>query len=346
MADATPQKIIEQLKKRVYKPIYFLQGEEPFYIDEVVEYLSKSVLAPKERSLNLVTCHGKGRTLSELISQVRTFPMLGERKVIVVKNAQEMMDLQRRSGQESLLDYLKAPHEKNMLVFSYKYKKLSPQLALVKQIESKGVLLTTKKIYESQIPKWIEGYVQNLGYSITPEGSIALQGLVGNNLQQIARELKKVMINLKEGGAIDADRIMKHVGMHKEVNHFALQTALAAGSAKKTLSLLQLFLRQQKQGSLLILLGLLTTFFSKVLQVYQLRSQNNRALAQELQVHPYFVEQYVLASRAYDADQTISILHYLHEADLQVKGIHARSASERAILEELIAKVLLLRSTS
>ena len=339
-AHPKPGAIIQLLKKHQHAPIYFVQGLEPFYIDEIVE-AAEDLLSAEERKLNLIIGHGKAMNMQKIVNQASSFSMLGGKKVIIIKNAQDIEDINRKSGQAILIEYSKNPYPDNLLVLAYKGKVLFSNSSLGKALAAKGYLITSPKIYERDLLHWLERYVTSLGYTITPDAAMALQGLIGPQLQLLAKELKKIMINLSPQATITQDAIVHHVGMQKEINNFALQNALCYKNKGKVMQITQHMVQNSRQYPLLPLLSLLTTFFSKVLQLHGSKETNPKALASQLSIHPYFMKDYLKAQKCYTASEVMHIIHYLHQADCQVKGIHSPALSEGAILEELITKILL-----
>ncbi|MEM9737567.1 MAG: DNA polymerase III subunit delta [Bacteroidota bacterium] len=335
-----PEAIIRLLAKGEVQPIYFLQGPEPFYIDEITNQL-KELLPPPAKNLNLTMCYGREMTVQKIVNEVNSFAMLGGKKIVIVQNAQEIEDFQKKSGQTILLQYIEQPHADNLLVMAYKGKALPSHSILSKALDKKGFLITSPKVYERDLASWIHSYVATHSYTITPNAAITLQSLLGSQLNLLAKELKKIMINLQPQAKITQDIIMRYVGMHKEFNNFSLQNALCNRDAPKAIEIAQYIGRNSKQYPLLPLLSLLTTFFTKVLQLYQVRTADLKTVAASLKVHPHYMQDYLRATKRYTCQEVINNIHHLHAADRQVKGIDAPVLTESAVLEELVTKIIL-----
>ena len=336
----TPQQVLSALKHQQYAPVYFLQGEEPYYVDLITRYIEDKVLRETEKSFNLTIVYGKDQTMDQVLTHARRYPVVAARQVVIVKEAQELQDLRREEGQKLLSNYVKAPQPATLLVFAHKHKTLDARTTLGKVLAQHGVVVHAKKVYDSQLPAWITNYVQAKGLTITQKASLMLQELVGNDLTRLASELDKVRLNLRPGNEINDVTIQAYVGVSKQFNVFELQKALARQDVRKANQIVLYFATNPKNNPAIPLVALLFSFFSKVLLVHHAQDKSQQALAKVLQINPYFVQEYLLAAQHYPLPKAIENIHHLHQADLQLKGVDYPTLEEGAILKELIFKLM------
>jgi DNA polymerase-3 subunit delta len=340
MAAATPQQLLQLLKRGNFLPIYFLQGEPYYYIDQVVSFLSHQVLPAAQQQLNLHVVEGGSCSLVDLLSKARSYPMLGARRIIIIKDAQELSALQQGTP-TLLLDYIQAPSTHTILAFVYKGKKLAAQKKLTLALKKGGYLFTSTKIYGNKVPAWINTHVASLGYSITPKAVLLLHAAVGDALQQLAGEVEKLTINLPEGSRINEAHVHEYAGIHRLFNAIALQEALAAKDGLKAVHIAQQLGQNSKASPLPAIIALLTSFFTRCILLHHLPAFTPRAdLAQKLGVHAFFLSTYTRGKRNYPLPHLTYAIAALHEADQQVKGIKSPSLPPTHILNLLVAKIL------
>lgn len=336
----TPKQVLDALKSQKYAPVYFLQGEEPYYIDFITGYIEEKVLNTAEKGFNLTVVYGKDQTMAQVLTHARRYPVAAARQVVIVKEAQELQDLRKEEGQKLLANYVQAPQPATLLVVAYKHKILDARTPLGKVLAQYGVVMHAKKVYDNQLPAWIMHYVQARGLAITPKASLMLQELVGNDLTRLASELDKVRLNLQSRNEIDDTAIQAYVGVSKQFNVFELQKALAHQDVYKANQIVLYFAANPKNSPAIPLVNLLFTFFSKVLLVHHAKDRSQQALAKALQVNPYFIQEYLLAAQHYPLPKTIENIDHLHQANLQLKGIDSPTLEEGAVLKELIFKLM------
>jgi DNA polymerase-3 subunit delta len=336
------ESVLEDLKRNKYAPVYFLQGEEPFFIDQIADYIESHALQEHEKSFNQIITYGKDTNLATVLSNAKRFPMMADRQVVIVKEAQEMNDLEKEVPKlgNPLVNYLKNPVASTILVFCYKYKNLDARKVLYKELDKSCIVVSTKKLYENKLPEWISGYVKNLGLSISSKASLLLADSVGVDLSRIAKEIEKVRINLKGKKEIDENDIHRFVGLSKEYNPFELCNALRDKNILKANQIVHYFSSDPKSNPAIQVISVLYNFFSKTLQAHFSPQKDDGSLASLLKVNPYFVKDYVTAMRVYPPNKTMDIIHYLKEADMQSKGVGASNLSEGEILKELVFKIL------
>ncbi|MCS6823588.1 MAG: DNA polymerase III subunit delta [Cytophagaceae bacterium] len=335
----TPDTVLKDLKARKYAMVYFLQGDEPYYIDLIAGILEQEVLSEDQKSFNLTIVFGKDTNVSTLLQQAKKFPFMAERQVVIVKEAQEL-DITKEQNEKMLMAYLEKPVPSTVLVFCYKYKTLDARKALTKTIEKHAVLVNSKKLYDSQLPEWIKMYLFAKGYKAKPEALHMIAEHIGNDLSRIANECDKMLINITPDTVIDDTLVEKNIGISKEYNVFELQKALTQKDVLKANRIIQYFSSNPKNNPLVVILSSLFTFFSKILLVHGSEDKSESKLASLLQINPYFVKDYTSAARAFPISKTISIINDLYEADLKSKGIGNNSTSEAELLKELIYKIL------
>ncbi|QOI98195.1 MAG: DNA polymerase III subunit delta [Flammeovirgaceae bacterium] len=340
--DANVKKVLTELKTGKFHPVYFLQGEEPYFIDLIADYIEKNALNESERSFNQVILYGsKDVSVATVLTHARRFPMMAERQVVIVKEAQEINDLTRETGTKLLLNYLAQPVPSTVLVFCHKHKKLDGRTELAKRIEKLAVTITAKKLYESQLPQFVDEYLCETGLQASGEAVQALCEFVGNDLNRLVNEIEKIRIVLKQDELIDLDRIISQVGISKEYNIFELQKALIKRDKLKAIQIANYFEANPKKNPAIPIVAFLFSFFSKLLLASTAEDKSKTGLTKLLKISPYAIQDYSLALQAYSPLQIAVNIHALKDADLRLKGVESGSVSEGQLLRELIAKLLI-----
>lgn len=340
MAALTADEILQKLKQKQYAPVYFLQGEEPYYIDLISDYIEKNALSEMDKGFNQVVLYGKDTDVLTILSQAKRYPMMAERSVVIVKEAQSILDIEKENGIKALEAYLQNPLPSTVLVFAFKHKLLDGRKSLSKTMNKHAVMLTTKKLYDNQIPAWINNYIKDKKLQISPKAVQMLAEYIGADLSRQANEIDKLTINLKEGQTIDDKLVQENIGISKEYNIFELQTAIINQDALKANRIINYFEANPKANPLIPNLNLLFSFFSKVLTGFFAEDKSDGGIAKTLGVSPYFAKDYLNAMRTYNFQRTRQIIHFIRIADLQSKGIVGGNMSDGAILKELIFKIL------
>ena len=337
MPTITPQQALTLLNQPPYAPIYFLQGEESYYIDRITSYIQQQIVPENEKTFNLHILYGKETTSSHIIAQAQQYPFLGERQVIIVKEAQDLSDLHYETTKKIFANYLQHPNPSTLLVIAYKYKTLSAASPLATILAEKAVVVNAKTLYDNHIPNWIKQYAADKGFSLTPEATHQLQELTGNELTRLANELDKIIINLQPGDTITDTHIQTYVGFSKPFNAYELQKALALKNAYKAY---QIILQITDPTAIMPLLGLLCNFFVKLLHIHHTPGATPQQLAQILKLNSYFIADYTAAAKRYPVAKIIQNISHLHETDKQVKGISYSPPDGVEILKELVYKLL------
>jgi len=338
----SPEQVFKDLQKNQYAPVYFLQGEEPFFIDKIADYIEQHALPEDQKSFNQVVMYGKDVDVNTVITNARSFPMMAERQVIIVREAQEIQDFNTQMAQQLLEKYINNPLPSTILVFCYKYKVVGKGLTAV--LEKFSVLVTTKKLYDNHLPGWIIQYVAERGFHMEDKAVQMLADFVGNNLERLSNEIEKVLINFKgkteEQFVITPEIVQKYVGISKEYNVFELQKALAVGDVVKANYIVNYFDANPKANPIIPVIAALFTFFSKLLLVHNSTDKTERGLAALLKIKPFFVKEYQIAAKNFPLKKVIQNIHFLREADLRAKGVNNGSSTEGQILKELVFKLM------
>lgn len=332
--------ILKNIKNNNFSPVYFLQGEETFFIDTIISAIEENALEQSYRGFNQLVLYGKDTNLVDVIGAARRYPMMGDRQVVIVKEAQEIKEWNKEEKQKLFINYLQNPLHSTVLVLAYKYKSLDKRTKLVKAFEKYSVFLNAKKLYDSQIPDWIRSYCQSKGVKIEEEALMMLSENIGNNLKRLANEIEKVLLNLKEGSVINTALIQRYVGISKDYNIFEMQKSLGILNKQKALKIANYFTANPGNNPLVLTIYSLFSYFSKLLMVHHFKGKSDKEIASFIGVNPYFVKEYLIAARNYSLQKVIENIKYLHEADLQSKGIGFATKKEGPILTELIVRLM------
>ncbi len=338
----SPEQVFKDLKKKQYAPIYFLQGDEPFYIDKIAEYIEEHALPEEQKGFNQVVMYGKDVDVNTVITNARRFPMMADRQVVIVREAQDVQDIGNQHGQQLLEKYITNPLPSTILVFCYKYKVVGKKLT--NMLDKFSVLVTTKKLYDNQLPGWISQYVSSQGFRIDDKAVQMLADFVGNNLERLANEIEKVLINFKgkegEQILISPEIVQKYVGISKEYNVFELQKALGVLDVVKANHIVNYFEANPKANPIIPIIAALFTFYSKLLLVHSSSDKTERGLATLLKINPFFAKEYLIAARNFPLQKVAQNIHFLREADLRSKGVDSGSTTDGQILKELVFKLM------
>lgn len=330
----TFEEIISNLKKKIYHPIYFLMGEEAYYIDKISDYITEHVLTDAEKGFNQTILYGKDLDPHVIISHARRFPMMSNHQVIIVREAQNIKKI------EELEAYVKSPLNSTILVINYKYKSLDKRKTFTKLIDKNGLLFESKKIYDNQLPTWIISYLKNQQYSIAPQAAAMLAEYLGTDLSKVANELDKLIISLPTGTQITPDHIERNIGISKEFNVFELQNALGERDLLRANRIINYFGANPSGNPVPVVISSLFSYFSKILNYHFLEDKSQNNVASVLQVHPFFVKTYVSASKNYSIKKLVEIVSILREYDMKSKGWGNVSATSADLQREMIYRIL------
>jgi len=330
----TFNQIIGDLKNKIYRPVYFLSGEEPYYIDEISNFIENNVLTDIEKEFNQTIIYGRDTNINSIVSNAKRFPMMANYQVVIIKEAQYVENL------EELDSYIENPLNSTLLVINYKYKKIDKRKSFYKKVAKKGILFESPKFYDNKIPGWISNYIKEKGYTITPKASIMLTEFLGTNLSKIVNEIGKLIINVPKNAQIDDVLIEKNIGISKDFNIFELQKAIGSKNVLKANQIAHYFAANPKDNPLVKTIVLLYSYFTKTLIYHQLIDKSSRNAASELGIVPFFLNDYKIAARNYSFQKLTRIISYLKEYDLKSKGVNSISTTDGELLKELLFKIL------
>ena len=332
--------VIKDIYHRKFAPVYFLHGDEPFFIDNILANLESKVLEEYQKSFNQYILYGKEASFEQVISTARKFPMMGELQVIIVKEAQEMKGWLKDADQQLLLHYLENPMPSTILAFGYKYKTLDKRTKLGKSVGKLAEVVLSKKLYGNKVPSWIQSYAKAVKATMTDSACMLLSESIGNDLQRLANDIDKLLLNVGDDKRIDESLVHTYVGISKEYNTFELQKAIGTKNLEKAMRIVRHFAENPKNNPLILTLFSLYTYFSKLVLVHGAASNDQNHLAIVLGVNPFFVSEYITAAKNYNMGVVIKNLEHLYIADLQSKGIGFINMKEKEVLTELIYKLM------
>lgn len=327
-------KIINDIKAGKIKPIYFLMGEEPYYIDRITEYLENSLLSDDEKGFNQIVLYGRDTTIDDIVANAKRFPMMAERQVVIVKEAQDLA-----KNIDKLETYAQNPQPTTVLVFAYKYKTLDKRKKVTKTLEKHGLVYESKKMYENQVGQWINRVLQGRGYSIEPKANALLVAFLGNDLSRIANELNKLEIILPKGSTITPNHIEENIGFSKDFNVFEFRKAIGEGNKAKAHQIATYFAQNQKENPMVVVNAQVFSFFSSLLQYHGLKDKSPGNVAKVLKVNPYFVNDYIEASKRYPMRKVSGIVAALRDIDVKSKGVGAANLNDAELYKEMLLSI-------
>ena len=331
----TINQLVSDIQQGKIAPVYFLMGDEPYYIDKLAEYIENKVLTEEEKGFNQMVLYGRDVTIDEIIANAKRFPMMAERQVVIVKEAQ---DLSRTI--ENLVPYVEQPQPTTVLVLCYKYKTLDKRKKLSKTVAKNGVLFESKKLYENQVGDWIRRVLSGKKYQIEPKAALMLIEYLGTDLAKINNELEKLILILDSERLITAKHIEEHIGISKDFNNFELRKAVGEKQIVKANRIITYFAQNPKNNPIVVTISLLNGFFTQLLQYHGLKDKSKANVARALRINPYFVNDYQKAANNYPMRKVSDVISLLREADLKSKGVGARNLMPGDILKELLFKVM------
>jgi len=331
----TYEEILSDLKNRIFKPVYFLAGEEPYYIDLITDYIENKVLQESEKAFNQIIVYADDTNIAAIIDTARRFPMMSSHQVMIVKEAQSLKKI------EDLTVYLEKPLHSTILVFNYKYKTLDKRTKLYKMLESHGVYFESARVRDYLIPGWIDRYLMNKGIKCDPNASAMLTEYLGTDLHKIVNELDKLILTLPAGKpVITTTLIEKNIGISKDYNIFELQKAIGEKNILKANMIVHYFADNPKDNPIMLTIASLFGFFSKLLTFHYLADKSKNNVAAVLKVNPFFVKDYEISATKYNVARTVQIISLLREFDLKSKGYCDPGTDPGDLLKELVYRIL------
>ncbi len=328
------EKIITDWKKNKFKPLYWLEGEEDYFIDQIMEYAEHHILTEAEAGFNRMVFYGKDANWVDVVTACRRYPMFAERQVVLLKEAQQMRDI------EKLDIYIENPSPSTVFVVSYKEKKVDGRSKFAKLLKEKGEVFTTKKLYDNQLPEWTSDLIKSKGYTISNKGLMLLVDHIGNDLSRMSNEIEKVLVNLQDRKTITEDDIEQFVGISKEFNVFELQEAISARDLAKAIRIVQYFEANPKAAPIQLVLPVLHSFFSKVFTVFSSTDRSENGLRLLFNNNIYSARQGIAASKNYGYDGTERIILLLHHYNLRSLGVNDPGTEDASLMKEMIVKMM------
>ena len=329
------EQIVNDIKSKNTKPIYFLMGEEAYYIDKISDFIENNILTEEEKGFNQMILYGRDVTVDDVVGNAKRYPMMSEKQVVIVKEAQ---DLSRSI--EKLADYAEDPQPSTILVICYKYKTIDKRKKLAKAIAQKGCLFESKKLYDNQVSDWINAVLRAKGYQIEPKAALMLVEFLGTDLSKIANELGKLTLIIEKGATISALQIEQNIGISKDFNNFELRKAIGDKELVKANRIIQYFSQNPRSNPLIMTISLLNAFFTQLLLYHGLKDKGKINVGKMLKINPYFIPEYQRAAKNYPMRKVAQVISRLREADLKSKGVGASNLAQGDILKELLFKIM------
>ena len=335
-----PIQVLNDLKAGKYAPVYFIQGDEPYYIDEISNYIEQNALSEADKGFNQTIVYGKDVSMAQILTHARRFPMMAEKQVVLVKEAKDIQDIGREEGQKLLINYLENPVPSTILLFAHKHKNIDGRKPLAKALKQKALFVTSEKVRDYQLPDWIDQYVKRKGYAINDKTTYLLSEYIGNNLERLTNEIGKILINIPQGGLIDEDLVQKYVGVSKEYNVFELQRALSTRDVVKANKIVNYFNANPKANPVIPMIALLFSYYSKLLLFHGAKDKSDHNLTAVMGIRPFVLKEYKLAASHYPLPKVIANISFLRKADLLLKGVDSGAMDDGDILKELVFKLI------
>ncbi|OFZ64879.1 MAG: DNA polymerase III subunit delta [Bacteroidetes bacterium RIFCSPHIGHO2_02_FULL_44_7] len=326
--------IIKDIEAGKFEKIYFLHGEEAYFIDSISDAIIKYALQDHERDFNQTVLYGKDADALSLISEAKGYPMMAERRLVVLKEAQDF------KGMEDLIGYFEAPSNQTILVINHKYKTYDSRKKSMKACAKNGLVFKSDKVPEYKLSDWINGYVQQTGYSITPKASMLLSEFLGNDLSRIVNELEKLQILVEKGTTINEIHIEENIGISKDYNVFELVNAVSIGDLTKANKIVDYFDHNPKATSIIVVISSLFGHFSRLMKIHFIQNKSREAIAAAVGVPPFVAGQLLGSAKLYSPKKIAANIAVLHEYDLKSKGVDNSSFSEGQLMKELIYRLM------
>ena len=329
------EKIISDWKKKLYKPLYWLEGEENYYIDLVMNYAEHYILPESEAGFNLSVFYGKDAAWSDVVNACMRYPMFAEKQVVLLKEAQQMKDL------EKLENYIEHPLGSTIFVVSYKEKTLDKRTKLYKTIKKDGEVFTSEKIREYKLIEWVTDYLKSQEFTMTPRAIGLLTEHLGNDLNRIVNELEKLTLNLGQRKSINEDDIEKFVGISKEYNAFELQDAMSKKDLAKAIKIIQYFEGNPKAAPIQLVLPTLYGYFSKLYAIFGMADKSEAGIKHLFYNNSFAAKDALAAAKKYSYEGVERVLLLLHEYNLKSVGVNSSGAtSDASLMKELVVKMM------
>lgn len=326
--------VLKEIKAKKFEKVYFLHGEEPYYIDLICNALIENVLEEHERDFNQTTLYGKDVEILSLISELKSYPMMSERRLVVLKEAQDFKKI------DELESYLESPSDKTVFVICHKYKTFDARKKALKSAAKHGIVFKSDRVREYQLSEWIQAHVKSLGYGISSKASMLLVEFLGNDLSRIVNEIEKLTLLIEDGATINDVHIEENIGISKDYNVFELTNAISLKDAVKAFKIIQYFEYNPKAVELTVAVSNLFKLFSNIMRIHFMPNKSREAISQALGVHPFVAGELSNARNNYDPRKIASNIDVLYEYDLKAKGVGNTSVSQAELMREMVFKLL------
>jgi len=325
--------VIKDIKKGSYQPLYFIHGDEPFYIDQLTQAVD-NILDEGEKAFNHVTLYGRDVDFKAVMDHARQFPMMSSHRVVILKEAQTMRSI------DQLASYIENPAPQTVLLIAYKKDRFDKRTKFAKALAKHAVMLESKKLYQNKVPGWINNYVADKGLHIHPKASAILAEHIGADLAKLSNELDKICINLKGDEIIDFDMIMDQVGINRDFNVFEFRSALGKKDLPKAMQIANYFGDNSKSHPIQMILPSVFAYFLQIFQAKSFTGGSDAQLARAIGVNPYFVSEYKAAAKMFQLEHIKHIFSKLSETDLRSKGVGARKSKDKDLLQDLVFTII------
>lgn len=327
--------IIKDIQAKKLEKIYFLHGEEPYFIDEITRVITENALEDHERDFNQVIVYGKDTESLSLISELKNYPMMAARKLVILKEAQDLKKM------DDLESYFEHPSDTTIFVVNYKYKTYDSRTKLMKSAAKNGLIFKSEKVKEYQLGDWIQTYIKNKGFGITSKASMLLAEFLGNDLGRIVKEVDKLAILLEKGTTISDVHIEENIGISKDYNVFELSNALAKRDIHKAYKIVDYFDHNPKATDIIVVIATVFKFFSQLMRIHFLPNKSKEAVATALKIHPFVAGELTNATKVFNPKKIAVNIAILHEYDLKSKGVGSTGAfSQGELMKEMIYRLL------
>jgi DNA polymerase III subunit delta len=326
--------LLKEIRNKKFEKIYFLHGEEPYFIDVLTKAIQDNALEESERDFNQSILYGKDAEVLSLISELKSYPMMAERRLVILKEAQYFKAI------EQLESYLENPANSTIFVICYKYKTFDARKKTLKNALKNGVVFKSEKVKEYQLAEWIQQYIKTTGYELTSKACMLLIELLGNDLGRIVKELEKLAVLIEKGTIINENHIEENIGISKDYNVFELTNAVANKDNLKALKIVDYFDHNPKAADLVFVISNLFKFFSQIMRIHFLPNKSREAVAQALGVHPFVAGELTNAKNKYDPRKIAANIALIHEYDLKSKGVGNTSATQGELMREMVYQLI------
>jgi len=328
------KEIVKNIRNKDIAPVYFLMGDEPYYIDNVADYIESNVLTEEEKGFNQMVLYGRDVSIQEIVSNAKRFPLMADKQVIIVKEAQDLA-----KTIEQLDEYVNQPQPSTVLVFCYKYKTIDKRKKLYKSLQKHAVLFESNRLKDYKLEGWLQQMVSKKGYSIDPKSAAMLIEFLGNDLSKIVKELEKLTLVLPKGQPITAEVIEKNIGISKDYNNFELMKAIVDRNQLQAYKIVNHFAQNPKNNPFVVTIGIVYAYFSKLLLYHGLQDKSPQNVMKNLKIVQYAIKDYELGFKTYPMRRVSQIISHLKEVDLKGKGVGASQLPQGDLLKEMLMKI-------